>query len=196
MANIGEDCHHGPQVSTSSQRQHACLLVGYKKVTQEPNFRTACQSSGSKAMHIPSGANDNTTCCRKVKWYCGYPVALFLSGSLLELPNKCRISNTIYPIFSFTIGGLLESLCCESQINYACDFCIADQAIANGRVAATAHERENVWSKWCGYVQEFENVDPYLANEIFEEIVRAVTGFGGWVRTGGGHVWPDTCLLM
>ena len=78
----------------------------------------------------------------------------------------------------------MGSLRGQSQIDYARDFRIADYAIAHGRVAATSYERESFWTKWCGYVQSFEDVDPYLANEEFGAIVRAVTGFAGRVRQG------------
>jgi len=39
-------------------------------------------------------------------------------------------------------------------------------------VVKTTHERENFWSKWCGYDKEFEDVNPYVANEYFEENFR------------------------
>ena len=51
-------------------------------------------------------------------------------------------------------------------------------------MTATTYERESFWAKWCGYVQKFEDVDPYLATECFDDIIRSVTGFAGQVRTG------------
>ena len=99
----------------------------------------------------------------------------------MELSNKRRFSNQNFQTLSFTTGGLLGSLCGKFKNSYACDFHISDHAIDNGRVAATAYERESFWAKWCKYVQGF-GVDLYLTAEDFDTIVRAVTGFGGRVR--------------
>ena len=90
----------------------------------------------------------------------------------------------------------MESLPAFEQARYKSDFRIADVDIANGRVAATSAERDRFWHHWCGYVQGM-GIDPYLQEESYNTKVRAVTGFGGRVRTGYcGHGNQVTCARV
>lgn len=66
---------------------------------------------------------------------------------------------------------------------YESAFRAADEAYANGRVAATADKREVHWKNWCSFVAPL-GVDPKLQDTPFHHRIRCLTGFAALIRKG------------
>ena len=92
----------------------------------------------SATVSVGRGSPNSVTALQDFRWETAENSKVAVGTSLGEVTAKKKK----------VAGSMLEHLCPESQINYARDFSLTNQAIARGRVAATSYKRESFCTKW------------------------------------------------
>lgn len=77
----------------------------------------------------------------------------------------------------------MDTISRADKVEFASDFLLAWQAIANGTTLQTSKKQEKYWRHWCSYVASCK-ADPYL--ESVDNLTGSIiaTGFAARVRTG------------
>lgn len=116
----------------------------------------------------------------------GLPANLLAKASEeqdLEIEDAFAKMETIPDVAKERIEQILDTTPRTNKVEFACDFLLAWQAIANETTHQTSKNQEKYWRHWCSYVASCK-ADPYL--ETVEKLTGIIiaTAFASRVRTG------------